>query len=79
MTITDLDEYGLPFKIDKDNLIVLTEDYLKYYNFISFTLSNSANNDFGCIIVGDTSTFKTSILKSISYKYGCKKLWLPVS
>lgn len=79
VTVTDLDEYGLPFKIDKDNLIILTEDYLKYYNFISFTLSNSGNNDFGWIIVGDTSTFKTSILKSISYKYGCKKLWLPVS
>ena len=43
VTISDLEEFGTPVMIDKDNLIVNTDDYLKYYNFISFMLKNSNN------------------------------------
>jgi len=31
------------------------------------------------VIAGDTTTFKTTILKTISYKYASKKMWLPMS
>ena len=79
ITVTDLDDYCVPVKMDKDNLIVLTDDYLKYSNFVSFLLKNSTNCDFGLIIAGDTPTFKSTIMKSISNKHGSNKLWLPMS
>lgn len=47
MTVADLKEYGVPIKVDRENLIVMTDDYLKYSNFISFLLKNSSNADFG--------------------------------
>lgn len=47
VTVTDLEEYGTPMKIDKDNMIVLVDDYLKYSNFVSFMLKNSGNSEFG--------------------------------
>jgi hypothetical protein len=79
MTVADLKEYGVPVKVDRENLIVMTDDYLKYYHFISFLLKNSSSADFGWIIAGDTPTFKSTILKAISYKYGSNKLWLPMT
>jgi hypothetical protein len=66
-------------KLDSENLVIMTDDYLKYYNFVSFMLKNSYNSDFGCVILGDNSTFKSTILKAISYKYASRKLWLPMS
>jgi energy-coupling factor transporter ATP-binding protein EcfA2 len=79
VTLIDLEEYGVPMKIDSENLVIMTDDYLKYYNFVSFMLKNSYNSDFGCVILGDNSTFKSTILKAISYKYASRKLWLPMS
>lgn len=79
ITVADLEEYDMPIKLDKDNLLILTDDYLKYSNYVNFLLRNSRNCDFGCIIAGDTSTFKSTILKTISYRYANKKMWLPMT
>ena len=79
VTVADLEDYGVPVKLDRENLIVLTDDYLKYSNYVSFLLRNCRNDNFGCVIVGDTPTFKTTILNSISHKYSNKKMWLPMS
>lgn len=46
ITVADMKDYGVPAKIDKDNLIVNIDDYLKYHNYISFILKNSATSDF---------------------------------
>ena len=46
ITVTDMEDYGVPVKIDKENLIVNIDDYMKYHHYISFMLKNSTNTDF---------------------------------
>ena len=40
VTVADLEDYEVPVKLDRENLIVLTDDYLKYSTYVSFLLRN---------------------------------------
>ena len=70
VTVTDLEEYGMPIKIDRDNLVVLNDDYLKYSNFISFVLKNSTNSDFWLCNCWRYTHFQVNNIKVY-----CKQVW----
>ena len=40
VTVADLEDYEVPVKLDRENLIVLNDDYLKYSTYVSFLLRN---------------------------------------
>lgn len=79
ITVSDLEDFNIPIQMNRETLVIMSEEYLKYSNYVNFLLRNSKGADFGLVIAGNTPTFKSTILKSISHKYANKKMWLPMS
>lgn len=64
--VQELDEYYQSIKLD--SLIIKSEEFLRYEKFISNCLDSSLQmgSNFNVTLTGETPTFKTTLLKSIS-------------